>query len=449
MPYSKEEFRKPDNDGKRAGKNVFYRPMTFFLIIVAIIFVMGVFFEISVINVEGNEIYSAQEIINASGIHTGDNLFFINRIGAGSRVVVELPYVESVSITRSLPNAITVKVNESHAVAYISVGQELWTVSRSGKLLGAVKEAEPSRYPFIKGLALDNGGHLTHGAPVSFSGKYYKAVNYHLDPKTERLDYDAILVLAKKVKPKVIVAGYSAYPRKINFKKFREICNKVGAYLMVDMAHIAGLIAAGEHPSPFPYADVVTSTTHKTLRGPRSGIILTNNPEIAKKVDKAIFPGLQGGPLMHIIAAKAVAFKMANTAEFRHYIKDVIKNSKALAQGLKVGGLRLVTGGTDNHLCLADVSVAGVTGKDVENACAKANITINKNTIPGDKQSPFVTSGIRVGTPAVTSRDFTEANCFDVGKGIARIAFNIKDKGTIEDVKHSMEIILNAHPLYV
>lgn len=301
----------------------------------------------------------------------------------------------------------------------------------------------------IMGLALDNGGHLTHGAPVSFSGKYYKAVNYHLDPKTERLDYDAILALAKKVKPKVIVAGYSAYPRKINFKKFREICNKVGAYLMVDMAHIAGLIAAGEHSSPFPYADVVTSTTHKTLRGPRSGIILTNNPEIAKKVDKAIFPGLQGGPLMHIIAAKAVAFKMANTAEFRHYIKDVIKNSKALAQGLKVGGLRLVTGGTDNHLCLADVSVAGVTGKDVENACAMANITINKNTIPGDKQSPFVTSGIRVGTPAVTSRDFTEANCFDVGKGIARIAFNIKDKGTIEDVKHSMEIILSAHPLYV
>lgn len=301
----------------------------------------------------------------------------------------------------------------------------------------------------IMGLSLDNGGHLTHGAPVSFSGKYYKAVNYHLDSKTERLDYDAILALAKKAKPKVIVAGYSAYPRKINFKKFREICNKVGAYLMVDMAHIAGLIAAGEHPSPFPYADVVTSTTHKTLRGPRSGIILTNNPEIAKKVDKAIFPGLQGGPLMHIIAAKAVAFKMANTAEFKRYIKDVIVNSKALAQGLKVGGLRLVTGGTDNHLCLADVSVAGVTGKDVESACAKANITINKNTIPGDKQSPFVTSGIRVGTPAVTSRDFTEANCFDVGKGIARIAFNIKDKGTIEDVKHSMEIILNAHPLYV
>lgn len=301
----------------------------------------------------------------------------------------------------------------------------------------------------IMGLSLDNGGHLTHGSSVSFSGKYYNAVNYTLDPKTERLDYDAILKLAKKAKPKVIVAGYSAYPRKISFKKFREICNQVGAYLMVDMAHIAGLIAAGAHPSPFPYADIVTSTTHKTLRGPRSGLILTNNPEIAKKVNSAIFPGLQGGPLMHIIAAKAVSFKMADSAEFKKYIKDVLENSKALARGLKVGGLRLVTGGTDNHLCLADVSVAGTTGKVVEEACAKAKITINKNTIPGDKESPFVTSGIRVGTPAVTSRDFTASNCFDVGKGIAAIAFNPKDKSTIEDVKHSMEIILNAHPLYV
>lgn len=301
----------------------------------------------------------------------------------------------------------------------------------------------------IMGLSLSNGGHLTHGSPVSFSGKYYNAFNYTLNPKTEQLDYDEILKLAKKAKPKIIVAGYSAYPRKISFKKFKEICNKVGAYLMVDMAHIAGLIAAGEHQSPFPYADIVTSTTHKTLRGPRSGLILTNNPEIAKKVDHAIFPGLQGGPLMHIIAAKAVSFKMAQTAEFKHYIKDVIANSKAMAKGLEAGGLRLVTGGTDNHLCLADVSVAGVTGKEVEEACAKANITINKNTIPGDKLSPFVTSGIRVGTPAVTSRDFTQANCFDVGKGIAQIAFNIKDKSVIEDVKHTCKIILNAHPLYV
>lgn len=300
----------------------------------------------------------------------------------------------------------------------------------------------------IMGLALDNGGHLTHGAPVSFSGQYYKSVSYKLNPQTERLDYDMILKQAKKVKPKVIVAGYSAYPRKINFRKMKEVCNKVGAYLMVDMAHIAGLIAAGEHPSPFPYADIVTSTTHKTLRGPRSGIILTNKADIAKQIDKAVFPACQGGPLMHIIAAKAVAFKMAATKEYKTYMKKTVINSKALAKGLKDGGLRLVSGGTDNHLCLADVSVANTTGKAVEEACHKAAITLNKNTIPKEKLSPFVTSGIRVGTPAVTTRGFTEKDCYNIGLDIAKIAFNIDNKSVIKEVKANSDKILKAHPLY-
>ena len=300
----------------------------------------------------------------------------------------------------------------------------------------------------IMGLSLDNGGHLTHGAAVSFSGKYYKSVSYSLNPDTEMLDYDLILKQAQEVQPKVIIAGYSAYPRIIDFKAMREICDKVGAYLMVDMAHIAGLVATGEHPSPFPYAHVVTSTTHKTLRGPRAGLILTNDNEIAKKIDKAVFPGCQGGPLMHIIAAKAVCFKLAMTDEYKDYIHQVVLNSKALAKGMKDNGLRLVTGGTDNHLSLVDVTGANVTGKDVEEACANASITLNKNTIPGEKLSPFVTSGIRVGTAAVTTRDFEESDCYKVGESIAKIAFNINDKNLLSGIKDEMTQLLIKHPLY-
>lgn len=300
----------------------------------------------------------------------------------------------------------------------------------------------------IMGLALDNGGHLTHGASVSFSGTYYNSQSYKLNPDTEMLDYDLILKQAKECKPKVIVAGYSAYPRIIDFKKMRRVCDEVGAYLMVDMAHIAGLIATGEHPSPFPYADVVTSTTHKTLRGPRGGLILSNDEKIAKKIDSAIFPGCQGGPLMHVIAAKAVCFKMAQTQEYKDYIHNVVLNAKSLAKGIEDGGLRLVSGGTDNHLCLVDVSVAGVTGKATEFACAKAHITLNKNTIPKEKLSPFVTSGIRVGTPAVTTRDFDEKDCYAVGRGIAKIAFNIEDNVVISEVGENMKEILSHRPLY-
>ncbi len=257
----------------------------------------------------------------------------------------------------------------------------------------------------ILGMRLDHGGHLTHGKNVNFSGKDYTVYSYSVRKEDEYIDYDEVERIAMEVKPKLIVAGASAYPRIIDFKKFREIADKVGAYLMVDMAHIAGLVAAGEHPSPIPYAHVVTTTTHKTLRGPRGGVIMTNDEEIAKKIDKAIFPGIQGGPLMHIIAAKAVAFKQALSPEFKEYQHQIVKNAKALAEVLEKGGLRLVSGGTDNHMILVDLkSSKGLTGQAVEKALDKAGITVNKNGIPYDTEKPMVTSGIRIGTPAVTTR---------------------------------------------
>ena len=255
----------------------------------------------------------------------------------------------------------------------------------------------------VLGMNLDNGGHLTHGSPVNFSGLNYNIVPYGVDPKTHRIDYDQVRDLAKQHKPKMIIAGASAYPRIIDFKAFREIADEVGAYLFVDMAHIAGLVAAGLHPSPVPYADVVTTTTHKTLRGPRGGVILCKE-EHAKKIDKAIFPGSQGGPLMHIITAKAVAFGEAMKPEFKTYQEQILKNAKVLAQSLMDAGFQLVSGGTDNHLMLVDLRPANITGKEMEKRLDQVNITVNKNTIPDDPQSPFVTSGIRVGVPAATSR---------------------------------------------
>ncbi|MBS4539702.1 serine hydroxymethyltransferase [Clostridium sp. D2Q-11] len=259
----------------------------------------------------------------------------------------------------------------------------------------------------VLGMDLSHGGHLTHGSPVNISGVYYNFVSYGVDKETQTIDYDEVLKMAKENKPKLIVAGASAYPRKIDFKKFREIADEVGAYLMVDMAHIAGLVAAGLHMNPVEYADFVTTTTHKTLRGPRGGAILCK-AEHAKKIDKAIFPGIQGGPLMHIIAAKAVAFKEAMGKEFIEYQNQVIKNAKALAEGLKDRGLKLVSGGTDNHIILIDVIGNGLTGKEAEKLLTEIDISVNKNTIPFDKESPFVTSGIRIGTPAITTRNMKE-----------------------------------------
>ena len=300
----------------------------------------------------------------------------------------------------------------------------------------------------ILGMGLSSGGHLTHGYKVNFSGKNYIGIEYGLNPETELLDYDEVRRLAVQEKPKIIVAGASAYSRVIDFKKFREISDEVGAYLMVDMAHIAGLVAAGEHPNPMEYADIVTSTTHKTMRGPRGGIILTNNEEIAKKIDKAIFPGIQGGPLMHIIAAKAVAFKEALLPEFKEYQKQVVKNAKAMADALVKGGLRIVSGGTDNHLMLVDLRAKGVTGKQAEESLEKAGITCNKNAIPNDPEKPFITSGVRLGTPAITARGMKEDESVKIAEMIIKVLENVNDDEKIAEVRNEVLRLTEKFPLY-
>ena len=300
----------------------------------------------------------------------------------------------------------------------------------------------------ILGMGLSSGGHLTHGYKINFSGKNYVGIEYGLNPETEMLDYDEIRRIAIQEKPQIIVAGASAYSRVIDFKKFREIADEVGAYLMVDMAHIAGLVAAGEHPNPMEYADIVTSTTHKTMRGPRGGIILTNNEEIAKKIDKAIFPGIQGGPLMHIIAAKAVAFKEALSPEFKKYQKQVVKNSKAMADALVKGGLRIVSGGTDNHLMLVDLRPKGVTGKMAEESLEKAGITCNKNSIPNDPEKPFITSGVRLGTPAITARGMKEDEAVQIAEMIIKVLENVNDDEKIAEVKNEVLKLAEKFPLY-
>lgn len=300
----------------------------------------------------------------------------------------------------------------------------------------------------VLGMKLDHGGHLTHGKNVNFSGKDYKIYSYSVSETDERIDYDALEKLALEVKPKMIIAGASAYSRIIDFKRFREIADKVGAYLMVDMAHIAGLVAAGIHPSPIPYAHVVTSTTHKTLRGPRGGIIMTNDPEIAKKINKTIFPGIQGGPLMHIIAAKAVAFKEALGDDFKEYQQQIVKNAKTLAEELEKGGLRIVSGGTDNHMMLVDTKNSkGLTGDEVEKALDKAGITVNKNGIPYDKEKPMVTSGIRIGTPAVTTRGMKEPEMKKIAHFILEAINNVKNDEKLQKIKEEVEAFCMNFPL--
>ena len=298
----------------------------------------------------------------------------------------------------------------------------------------------------VMGMSLAHGGHLTHGSPVNISGTYYNFIPYELDPVTERIDMEAYERLAREHKPKLIVAGASAYPRVIDFEKMAEIAHFVGAYFMVDMAHIAGLVAAGEHPSPLPYADVVTSTTHKTLRGPRGGLILTNNEEIAKKIDKAIFPGTQGGPLMHVIAAKAVSFGEALTPEFKEYQHGIVENARALADALLEEGFDLVTGGTDNHLMLVDLRPMGITGKEFEARLDAVGITVNKNSIPNDPQTPFVTSGIRVGTPAVTTRGFGVEEMKIIAKCFGKVARDFE--GTADEVRATVAELCKKYPLY-
>ncbi len=300
----------------------------------------------------------------------------------------------------------------------------------------------------IMGMDLSQGGHLSHGSPVNISGSYYKVVHYGVDPETERIDYEAMEQLAKEHHPKLIVAGASAYPRIIDFERIAAIAHENGALLLVDMAHIAGLVAAGLHPSPLPFADVVTSTTHKTLRGPRGGIILTNNEEYAKKINKAIFPGLQGGPLMHIIAAKAVAFGEALKPEFREYQENIVKNAKAFAAALSADGFRLVSGGTDNHLILVDVRTKGLTGKEAEHLLDEVGITCNKNTIPFDPASPFVTSGIRLGTPAATTRGFKEEDFAEVADIMALVLNNPADAGKHAEAAQRVAALCAKYPMY-
>mgnify|MGYP001054181659 FL=1 len=297
----------------------------------------------------------------------------------------------------------------------------------------------------IMGMNLSHGGHLTHGSPVNISGKYFNIVPYGVSAETERIDYDEMEKIALETKPKMIVSGASAYPRIIDFARIREICDKVGAYMMVDIAHIAGLVAAGLHPSPVPFADFVTTTTHKTLRGPRGGVIMCKE-KYAREIDKAVFPGTQGGPLMHIIAAKAAAFKEALSPEFKAYQKQVLQNAEAMAERFKKNGIRLVSGGTDNHLMLLDLRSTGVTGKELESMLDKVHITVNKNTIPFETASPFVTSGIRVGTPAITTRGMKEAECEKIADLISRVI--AEKEGCFDEVNAEVAALCARFPIY-
>ncbi|KPN97796.1 serine hydroxymethyltransferase [Lysinibacillus sp. ZYM-1] len=299
----------------------------------------------------------------------------------------------------------------------------------------------------VLGMNLSHGGHLTHGSPVNFSGILYNFVEYGVTKESQVIDYEDVRQKALEHKPKLIVAGASAYPREIDFSKFREIADEVGAYFMVDMAHIAGLVAVGEHPSPVPYADFVTSTTHKTLRGPRGGLILASK-EWEQKLNKSVFPGIQGGPLMHVIAAKAVAFGEVLQPEFKDYAKQIKSNAKALAEVLIAEGVEIVSGGTDNHLLLLNVKSLGLTGKVAEHALDEVGITTNKNTIPYDTESPFVTSGIRIGTPAVTSRGFKEEDMKEVGAIIAAVLKNPEDETVKAEAKDRVKALTDRHPLY-
>ena len=300
----------------------------------------------------------------------------------------------------------------------------------------------------VMGMNLTDGGHLTHGSPVNMSGKYFKIVPYGVSRETETIDYDALEKTALECKPKLIVAGASAYSRTLDFERFADICKKAGAYLLVDMAHIAGLVAAGLHPDPIPYADVVTTTTHKTLRGPRGGMILCKDAEFGKQFNKAIFPGIQGGPLMHVIAAKAVALGEALQPAFKEYAAQIIKNAKVLADKLTADGFRIVSGGTDNHLMLVDLTNKNITGKEAQNVLDEVNITANKNTIPFEPRSPFVTSGLRLGSPALTTRGFKEDDMAEVADIIALVLDNPADEDKKNKARERVAALCQKYPLY-
>lgn len=347
---------------------------------------------------------------------------------------------------------------------YVDVAEEL-AIARAKKLFGAdyvnvqphsgsqanaaVMMALLSPGDVFLGMSLPHGGHLTHGSKVNFSGKLYQAVEYGVDVKTGLIDYDVLERLALQHKPKLIIAGFSAYSRVLDWRRFREIADKVGAYLMADMAHVAGLVAVGLYPSPLPYADVVTTTTHKTLRGPRGGLILCRaNEDIEKKLNSAVFPGMQGGPLMHVIAAKAVAFAEALLPEFKLYQQQVLLNARTMCDVLKSRGYNIVSDGTDNHLLLIDLINKNITGKEADAALNEANITVNKNSVPNDPRSPFVTSGLRLGTPAVSTRGFKEKEIVVLSNWVADILDNINDKATIARVKTQVLLLCREFPVY-
>jgi len=334
------------------------------------------------------------------------------------------------------------RLKELFNAEYVNVQPHSGSSANIGVYFAALKPGDT-----VLGMDLSNGGHLTHGSPVNISGKYFNFIPYGVNPETERIDYEAVRELALEHKPKMIVAGASAYPRIIDSKIFREIADEIGAYLMVDMAHFAGLAATNFHPNPCEDAHFVTTTTHKTLRGPRGGAILCKE-EFGKAIDKAMFPGIQGGPLMHIIAAKAVCFKEALTNEFKDYQEQVIKNAKILAEELTKRGFKLVSGGTDNHLVLVNLTNKGITGKDAEKALDEAGITTNKNTIPNDPNGPFITSGVRLGTPAVTTRGFMEEDIVKVAEAIALVVNNYKDTENILKAEEIVRQLCSKHPLY-
>ena len=336
------------------------------------------------------------------------------------------------------------RAKELFGAAYANVQPHSGSQANTAAYLALIEPGDT-----VMGMDLSAGGHLTHGSPVNFSGKTYHFVSYGVDPATEVIDYNVVRILARKHQPKLIVAGASAYSRTIDFAKFREIADEVGAKLMVDMAHIAGLVAAGLHPNPVPYADITTSTTHKTLRGPRGCLILTNDEDLAKKINSAVFPGIQGGPLEHVVAAKAVAFKEALDEDFKSYSEQVIRNAQAMAKVFnQAPQARLVPGATDNHLLLIDVRGFELNGKEAEALLDQVNITVNKNSIPFETLSPFKTSGIRVGTPAITSRGFKEEDAVEVAKLIVKVLEHPEDTAVLEEAKAQVKELTDKYPLY-
>ncbi|WP_347356409.1 serine hydroxymethyltransferase [Bdellovibrio sp.] len=347
---------------------------------------------------------------------------------------VNVDTVESLAIERA---------KKLFGVQYANVQPHSGSQANMGVYLAACKSGDT-----ILGMDLSHGGHLTHGSPVNFSGMLFKAASYKLDSETGRINYDTIRATAKETQPKLIIAGYSAYPRTLDFAKFKEIADEVGAQLLVDMAHFAGLVATGHHPSPVPYADYITTTTHKTLRGPRGGMILTNSEEKAKVMNSRIFPGIQGGPLEHVIAGKAVAFGEALKPEFKKYSEQVITNAQVLAEALLSEGFQLVTGGTDNHLILIDLSDREITGKIAENSLDEAGITVNKNTVPNEKRSPFVTSGVRIGTPALTTRGMGTAEMKQIAKWISQVLNNADNADMKNRIHEEVKQLCKQFPIY-